>query len=157
MGITKVKDVMTRDVVSFKPRDPISYVALTLNENKISGGPVLHNRKVIGIVSESDLLQFLEKNDLWINLFAPKPHEIISLVERKNERLSEVTTHIQKAIKTPVENIMTKKVVTVSDEDPISYVSKIMRRKKINRVPVVNHKEELTGIVTRGDILSALI
>jgi CBS domain-containing protein len=153
----KVKNIMTKDIISFKPRDPISYVAYTLHENHISGAPVVYYRKVVGIVSETDILLYLEKKELWINLFAPKPHEIISLVENTKKRLSEVTDHIQKTIKTPVENIMTKKVVTVSDEDPISHVSKLMRRNKINRVPVVNHRGELIGIVTRGDILSALI
>jgi predicted transcriptional regulator len=53
----KVKEVMIRDVISFKPEDPLSYVAWSLCENSISGAPVVdYKGELEGIVTREDLL-----------------------------------------------------------------------------------------------------
>jgi len=153
----KIRKIMIRDVISFKPNDPLSYVAWSLHENKISGAPVVDHGNVVGIVSESDILRYLEEKDIWVNLFTPKPHEILELVNKTKKRITEVTSLIEKTAKTPVTKVMKSKVITVSQDDLVSHVSKLMRKNKINRVPVIDNMGRLKGIVTREDLLSAMI
>jgi CBS domain-containing protein len=51
------RDIMTKDVIAVSPLTPVANLATILNKNHISGAPVLdENGKVIGIVSEADLL-----------------------------------------------------------------------------------------------------
>lgn len=51
------KDLMTRDIISVRPTMPIKELAMTLIKNQISGAPVTaRNGKIIGIVSEADLV-----------------------------------------------------------------------------------------------------
>ena len=59
----KVQDVMNPNVIVCSPDDTIRYVAMLLKQNRISGVPVVKNGKVIGIVSEGDLLKLLEVPD----------------------------------------------------------------------------------------------
>jgi CBS domain-containing protein len=50
-------DIMTKDVIAVSPLTPVANLATILNKNHISGAPVLdENGKVIGIVSEADLI-----------------------------------------------------------------------------------------------------
>ncbi len=51
-----VKDVMVKNVVSFKPSDPIHYVAWSLRQKRISGGPVLDGDRVVGIITRGDVI-----------------------------------------------------------------------------------------------------
>lgn len=51
---------------------------------------------------------------------------------------------------------MTEKVVSVSSETPITNAAEIMVKNKIKRLPVVEG-EKLAGIVTRGDLIEAMI
>ena len=74
----KVKDVMNPDVVFCKPENTVREAAKILKENNISGAPVLEDGKLVGIVSEADLLELLvipEKGNLWL----PSPFEIIEV------------------------------------------------------------------------------
>ena len=74
----KVKDVMNPDVVFCKPETTVREAAKILKESNISGAPVLEDGKLVGIVSEAELLELLvipEKGYLWL----PSPFEIIEV------------------------------------------------------------------------------
>ncbi|HDH28431.1 MAG TPA: CBS domain-containing protein, partial [Euryarchaeota archaeon] len=57
----KIKDVMVTDVVTFKRSDPIHYVAWALREKRISGAPIVEDGKVVGVVSERDIMRLIEE------------------------------------------------------------------------------------------------
>src|SRR6266571_5218775 len=59
MKETEVREVMTTTVVTVTPEDSIHEAALRLAGNRISGMPVVAGRLVVGVVSESDLIQAL--------------------------------------------------------------------------------------------------
>ena len=78
--IMKVRDVMNVKAVTFQAEEPLSEAARLLRENKISGMPVLDGEKLVGIISESDLLSSCprtrkRKASLWL----PSPLEIIEV------------------------------------------------------------------------------
>lgn len=155
--MTKVGDIMVRDVVTFKPSDPIHYVAWSLRSRKISGAPVIDGKKVVGIVSERDIMRLLEEKKITINLFLPSPLDVVELPLKMKKELIEVAEVVTKTAKTPVEDIMTRNVVTVTKDTRVGEAAKLMGSKKINRLPVVNESGELIGIITRGDVIGTLI
>ncbi len=152
-----VKDVMVKDVVSFKPSDPIHYVAWSLRQKRISGGPVLDGDRVVGIISERDIMKMLEEHDIHLNLFLPSPLDVIELPVRMKHELNEVMDVIKTAAAVSIEEIMTKKVVTIDPTEEVSKAAKIMGDRCINRLPVVDKKGRLVGIITRGDVIGTLV
>ncbi|KXS40392.1 MAG: hypothetical protein AWU59_2551 [Methanolobus sp. T82-4] len=150
----KVRDVMNPDVVVCSPEDTIGDVARLLKQNNISGLPVVDDGKVVGIVSEGDLLRLLEVPEhggLWL----PSPFEVIEVPIRELINWEDTKRMLEDVGSQPVADIMKEKVYTVSPEDSIEKASESITRHKINRLPVVENKK-LVGIVTRGDIIRGL-
>ncbi|MBN2109973.1 MAG: CBS domain-containing protein [Methanosarcinaceae archaeon] len=150
----KVKDVMNPDVIVCGPEDTIGDVARLLKQNNISGLPVVEDDRVVGVVSEGDLLKLLEVPDhkgLWL----PSPFEVIEVPIRELINWEDTKRMLDDVGSKSVEEIMKKKVHTVSPEDSIEKASELITRYKINRLPVVENNK-LVGIVTRGDIIRGL-
>lgn len=145
---------MNPDVVVCSPEDTIGDVARLLKQNNISGLPVVDDGKVVGIVSEGDLLKLLEVPDhsgLWL----PSPFEVFEVPIRELINWEETKRMLDDVGSKPVEEIMNKRVYTVSPEDSIEKASTIITKHKINRLPVIEGGL-LVGIVTRGDIIRGL-
>jgi CBS domain-containing protein len=150
----KVQDVMNPNVIVCSPDDTIRYVAMLLKQNRISGVPVVKNGKVIGIVSEGDLLKLLEVPDrsgLWL----PSPFEVIEVPIRELLNWEETKRMLEDVGSKPVTEIMEKDVYTVSPDDSIEEASTIITKHKVNRLPVIE-KGVMVGIITRGDIVRGL-
>ena len=149
-----VKDVMNSDVVSCKPDDEISSAAQLLKEHDISGLPVVEEGKVVGIVTEADVLKLLEVPEhggLWL----PSPFEVIEIPIRELINWED-TKHMLTDIGTkPVKEIMESEVYTISVDSSIEDASSMMIKHKVNRLPVLDG-EALIGIITRGDIIRGL-
>ena len=150
----EVKDVMNPDVVVCNPEDTIGDVARLLKQNNISGLPVVENDRVVGIVSEGDLLKLLEVPE-HTGLWLPSPFEVIEVPIRELINWEDTKRMLDDIGSKPVEEIMKKNVYTISPEDSIEKASEIITRHKINRLPVVEG-DKLIGIVTRGDIIRGL-
>jgi len=153
-----VKDAMQRDVIKFKDTDTISYVSEILREKKISGAPIVNDKsKVIGIVSEGDIIKLIEVHSPNLNLILPAPFDLIELPVRMEYEYEEIANGVRKAASVLVGEIMTKKVFTVKEDFSISDAAEIMDKHKVNRLPVVDNDDKLIGIITRGDIIGALV
>jgi CBS domain-containing protein len=149
-----VKDVMNPNVVFCKPDDTIREAAKVLKVNNISGAPVLEGRKLVGIVSEADLLKLLvmpEKGNLWL----PSPFEVIEVPIRELLSWEDTKKMLSDVGSTKVEEMMTKDVHTISSEASVEEASELMIRHRINRLPVMENNH-VVGIVTRGDIIEGL-
>lgn len=144
------KDVMTRDVITVSPHDKVDQVAKILVDQKISGVPVLdENGNVVGIVTEKDLM--VKAGDLKLPFYVTLFDSIIFL-----ENPIKFNENIKKYTAVKVKDIMTTKVITVDEDTPIPEIVDLMSKKNVNRVPVVRHRH-LVGIITRNDILKALV
>jgi CBS domain-containing protein len=149
-----VRDVMNPEPVACQATDAVSEAVKLLKRNNISGMPVLEDDRLVGLVSESDLLKMLSAHDeggLWL----PSPLEILEVPIRDLIRWEKLQAGAEEVGMTRVSEVMTKKVFTVSPEDSIERAASIMVRQRINRLPVLED-ERLVGIVTRGDIISGL-
>lgn len=110
------------------------------------------DRKVIGIVSESDLILSEEQSDLHLPHYLNIMGGIVFIGSMKGfeERLD-------KAFATKVSELMTPDPVTVHTFESADRVAKKIADKHHNHLPVVDEDGRLAGMVTRADALAALV
>lgn len=151
----KIRDVMNTEVITCKPDDPVGVLAKLFKENHISGLPVVDEGKLVGLVSETDLIALFKtpehSNELWL----PSPFEIIEIPVRSLVRLEETKKALDNMKMRPVSDIMKKHVYIVSPDDSLEDASNEMIKHDINRLPVVENGK-LVGIVARSDIIRGL-
>jgi CBS domain-containing protein len=154
----EIKDAMKKEVIKFKSTDKIIDVAQVLREKNISGAPVVDEKDhVIGIISEGDIMRLLEVHSPKINLILPAPLDLIELPVRMKHEFDEVAEDMERAGSIVIGEIMTKKVITIRDDKNISDAAEIMDSNNVKRLPVVDEQGKLLGILTRGDLIAALV
>lgn len=142
----KAPDIMTRDVATVSPDTSVRDIAALMVEKHISGVPVLtDDGKIIGMVSESDLLHRAEvgterKHKWWFRTFADP---------------NAAAHEYAKAHGLKAHDVMSRYVISVRDDAELRDVADILDKQRIKRVPVV-HEGRLVGIITRGDLVRAL-
>src|SRR5215218_2226242 len=120
-------DVMTTEVVSVEPDTPVRDIAELLYTRRISGVPVVEHDRVIGIVSEGDLIGHVAaigepRRSWWLSLFT-------------NESLSArdyAKTHGRTA-----RDVMTASVISVEEPATLAEIARLVERHRIKRVPVL--------------------
>jgi CBS domain-containing protein len=142
----KAADVMTSKVITVGPDAQLQDVAQSLLANRISAMPVVAaDGKLIGIISEGDLMRRVEsgterRRSWWLSLLSGR--EALA-----NEYIKE---HSRK-----VSDVMTREVITVKPETPLSDIATVLERNGIKRVPVVQDGK-VVGIISRANLLQAL-
>jgi len=152
----KVRDVMNVRPITVSAEAGVSEAARLLRENNISGLPVLDGEKLVGIVSESDLLRLLSVEDekeggLWL----PSPFEILEVPFRDLVKWEQMQASLKDVTTKRVAEVMSRNLHEVGPDDSVEEAASIMTRHRINRLPVVEDGR-MVGIVTRGDIISGL-
>lgn len=145
----KVKDIMTREVITVTEEKTVEEVVDIIIKNKISGVPVVNeDNEIIGIVSESDLIY--KEKEISTPTFVPilEGYILLDSVKKFQEKL-------KKKIAYKVKDIMSEPVIKVTEDEEVKEVVNIMIDKKVNRVPVINDDGKLVGIVSRSDILKS--
>ncbi|WP_240791159.1 CBS domain-containing protein [Roseomonas sp. AR75] len=143
----RARDLMTSDVITVPPETPVMAMARVLADRGISAVPVVDAEgKVLGIVTEADLIRRLageaDKPTGWFaSLFGNQ--------ERDAERYAR--THGVTA-----RDVMTSEVVAVDPDTLASQIAHMMEDRGIRRV-VVTQDGRLKGIVSRADLLRALV
>jgi CBS domain-containing protein len=140
-------DVMTRSVVSIPPDASIREAAGLMLEHKVSGLPVVDARgNLVGIVTEGDFLRRAE-----IGAQTRRPHWIEFFTD-----VGQLAGEYVRASGRKVQDVMSRQVRTVSEETPLAKIARLMEQHGIKRVPVMRG-QELVGIVTRANLLGAVI
>jgi len=150
----KVREVMSKPVTTVTPDTLVREAALLLAEKNISGVPVLAEGKVVGIFSEADILRSIKTNKKDLRLIYPSVSSLgIAFQEQVTQR--EILEAYDEIGHRPVKEVMSRQVVTVEPDIPLNEVIVQMVHKDINRLPVVE-RNQLVGIVTRGDVIRGL-
>jgi CBS domain-containing protein len=142
----QASDVMTTKVITVTPDTPVEQVARILLEYRISGVPVVEaSGRIVGIVTEGDLmrrpeLETARRRPWWLGLIADERSRAEEYVKSHGSRARDV---------------MTRNVVTVGEETPVSEIARLLERHRIKRVPVVRGGE-LVGIVSRANLIQGL-
>jgi CBS domain-containing protein len=138
MNVT-VNDVMTTTVVAVKKAASYKEMAALLRKYRVSAFPVVDDdQKVIGIVSEADLLA---KEALNADRLGP----IAAILHHKD---------LEKADGVTAGDLMTSNVVTVRAGDNVEQAARLMYHLQVKRLPVVDAGGHLVGIVSRSDLLT---
>ncbi len=152
----KVLDAMNPRVIVVTPDTTLRECVALLREKKISGVPVVEGDKLVGMITENDVLELLdipEHKGYWL----PSPLEIVEVPVREIiERLELRETITEDVGEWQVERIMKHPVHTIDASEDVETASEHMVRHKINRLPVVDDTGVLIGIITRGDIIKAI-
>ncbi len=144
----KVKDIMTEKVIAVSPETSVKEIADILLKKKIGGVPVLDGEKLVGIVTEEDLIM---KN---VKLHFPTYIQLLDAVIYL-ESLKKYEEELRKAVGATAQDVMTRDLVTISPEADIEEAATLMIERNISRLPVVEN-DKLVGIITRRDILKAI-
>jgi len=143
-------DIMTTDVITVKKDTSLKDLAAILYKNHINGVPVVDDDGLLlGIICESDLIRKDKKLhiptvvaifDAVVYLESPKS------IEKEFKRISATT----------VEDLYSKKTITVDEKTPIDEIATIMTQKKIYTVPVMDG-DLLVGVIGKADLLRTIV
>lgn len=146
----KVKDIMTKELITVSPDTEILQATKLLLENRINGVPVTDERgKLVGILCQSDLIA--QQKKLPIPSFFTFLDGFISLSSMK-----QIEKQVQKIAAITVAQAMTPNPVTVRPDMDIEAVAALMVDKNFHTIPVA-HEGELVGIVGKEDLLRTLM
>ena len=148
--MVKVKDIMTRELITVSPETEIIQATKLLLENRINGIPVTDETgKLVGILCQSDLIA--QQKKIPIPSFFTFLDGLITLTSMK-----QIEKQVQKIAAITVGQAMTPNPVTVQTDTDIEKVAALMVDKNFHTIPVVD-QGKLVGIVGKEDILKTLI
>jgi CBS-domain-containing membrane protein len=144
----KAKDIMTGDVLTVRPEATVEELARVLMEHKVSGVPVVDDKRhLVGIVTENDLIR---KNK---RLHIPTVIRLFdAFILLGSGRMEE---EIKKMAATTVNEICTKKVVSITEETSLEEIATIMAEQHIHLLPVLRGGI-VVGIVGKADMVKAM-
>jgi CBS domain-containing protein len=143
----KVRDVMTPRVISIEVDAPIMRAVQLMMQNRISGLPVVGPKgELVGMVTEGD---FLRRGEIGTQRHRNRWLEFLI----GPGRLADEYVHARGR---KVEEVMTHRLFTVTEDTPLDEVVRLMEQHRIKRLPVL-HDGKLVGIVTRANIMHALV
>ncbi|MFO7595521.1 MAG: CBS domain-containing protein [Desulfocurvibacter africanus] len=143
------KDIMSTQVITFTPDTEIVAAARVLLEKRINGAPVVEGDRLVGILSQTDLVA--QQKTLTMPTLFTLLDGFIPL--RSYEKLDE---DMRKISAMTVGEAMTVKPVTVRPDTAITDIAQIMVEKKIHTLPVVEG-DRLVGVIGKEDVLRTLL
>lgn len=146
-------EIVTRDVPTVHSDEDARTAIDLLAKTDLGAIPVVdEGNKVVGIVSESDLILSEEESDLHLPHYFNIMGGIVFVGSMKGfeERL-------EKAFATKVSELMTPDPIVAHDYESVDRVAKKIADEHHNHLPVVDADENLVGMVTRADALAALV
>ena len=146
-------DIMNDDVPALGPQDDARRAIELLSEQDLGALPVVNSEeRVIGIVSESDLVLSEEQSDLHLPHFLNIMGGIVFV-----ESMKGFEKRLNKAFATKVRDLMTADPICARTDDGVEKAARLIAEKHHNHLPVVDGDGRLAGVVTRADDLAALV
>jgi CBS domain-containing protein len=146
MNDIKVEEVMTNLVVTLRPDDGITEAARKLLANRISGAPVVQRGRLVGVISEADLVATYShpaRPGSTLRAMDPLAYLIHGSAPSTDSKLT-------------VADVMTTDVITLSPTSSIWEAAALIERRGIRRLPIIDEEGFLVGIVARADLVRAM-
>ena len=128
---THARDLMTTDLVTLEERERLDHLGHAMRLLRFRHVPITDGRKLIGLLSERDLLRV-------------SASELLPNKQAQDRFLSGLVC---------VGDVMTRDVVTVPPDAPLTEVAARMEQHKLGCVPVVEADGTLLGIITEADFV----
>ena len=149
---TPVRDVMTTDVVTFREHEPIIDAIKKLVEREIDGAPVLDEvGAIVGMITSDDLIVQESR------LHYPTVVTILGAELQWPSSQKHFEEELHKAVGVTVGEVMNDDVVTIGPDETVEEAATVLHERHLSRLPVVDDGDRLVGIVSRGDILRAIV
>lgn len=142
---SSVRRIMTTDVQTVQLGTLVPDVARLLYETHVSGLPVVEGRRVVGIITEYDLIA--QESEWDAPLFIPFLDSYFQLPGSGDR------DQLRRILALTAGELMTRPVRTVQPDATIQDVATLMYEHHVNPVPVVDEHGDLLGIVSRSDII----
>jgi CBS domain-containing protein len=130
-----VREVMTHEPVTVRPFTTVKQALRVLAENRVTVLPVLSGGRVVGVVSEADLVRDLLARD-------PRAHEIPPTEAPERPRV--------------VEEVMSAHVLVTTPEADLAEAVELLTSTSAKCLPVVDHHDRLLGVLSRSDVVRLL-
>lgn len=143
----KVKEIMTKEVVSIQQDTNAKEAVGILFKMHISGLPVIDEKgKLLGMFTEKDILRnilpsYIERVGRFVYEENPKS------IKKKFMELENIR----------VSKLMRPEVITVDEDTSLCEVAHIMLTQEVRRIPVLDKEKKVIGIVAREDIVKSYI
>ena len=125
-AIPKVQNIMSKKLITLSPDDSIETAVEKFGRYKISGAPVMLGKVLAGIITERDCLKVV--------------------ISMRYEKMP---------IRYTVDQFMSKDVLSISPSVDIFTAAQIFLDHNYRRLPVIDPKNRLVGIISRKDVLLA--
>ena len=145
----KVKDVMTRKVVSVTPSTGIKDIYHIFCKNHIGGVPVVDgDNTLLGLVTKTELLDVLIPD--YFDMVADFLFiDDFGALEEKLEAIPSLDLFI-------AEDLMVTDIISIKENASLMKAPVLMNKYNVRRLPVVNKENKLVGVATRMDVCRAL-
>ena len=144
-----VAQIMRTDVPTVSPDDSIPFIAKTLVDNKLTGVPVVENDKIIGIITESDIIT------REANVDVPTPVPFLDAIFMADAG-PDFEDELRRVLAVNARQLMSSPVYNIRSTATLAQVATLMIDRRINTVPVVDVHLNLVGIVSRADIVRVI-
>ncbi|MCE5191409.1 MAG: CBS domain-containing protein [Actinomycetia bacterium] len=149
MGLT-ARDIMTPEPVSVTRELTVTDAAKLMVEKHVGALPVVEDEKLIGIVTEGDLIMQDVKMEF------PTYIQLLDGFIMYPPATARFENELKKAVGAKVADVMTVEPVVVQAATTVEDVATLMVDRDVSRVPVLDG-EKLVGIVSKSDIVRSLI
>lgn len=134
MKAVPVSDIMTKDLIVLNPAQSLYEAEALFKKHKIRHIPVVESKKLLGILSHSDLLR-------------------ISFADLTDEE-----DYVESVVYDmyTIEQVMAKAPLTVNADATVKEVAEVLSQQSFHSLPVVEN-DELVGIVTTTDLINYML
>ena len=142
----KARDVMTTELHTIGPEATIGEAARLILDHRVSALPVLADGKLVGLISEGDLVRRVEIGT------ARTPSRWQALLSSETALAAAyINCHARR-----VGDVMTPSPLSVGEDTPLIAIADLMEKHHVKRL-TVTRGDTLLGIVSRADLLRALL
>ena len=140
---SRVRDIMTTDIVAIDRITPFKRIAWLLVHHQINGVPVLSlGRHVAGVVTEGDLIAARDKH---------------AGERRRWTRTPRYGTDRSRYDRLTGEHLMSAPAITIHPDTAMAGAARLMTDHHIKLLPVVNEDGKIVGMVSRRDLLNVFL
>lgn len=144
----KVSDIIKKNVDSISVTASVLDAARLIFKHGHTGIPVVSgkNKKLVGFITDQDIL----------SQCFPSMREYLEDVVHAGD-FNAMEMKLKEIIKMKVKDVMSKQVIAVTQDTPLLKAESLMKTKDVARLPVIDERGNLVGILTKREIFRALL
>lgn len=150
MADLKVRDIMSTEILSVTTDTTVTDAAKKMVENRVGSLPVLEGDKLVGIVTEGDLIM----QDVKIEF--PTYLHLLDGFIMYPPATARFESELKKAVGADVGTVMTKDPVTIDADATVEEAATLLVDRDVSRLPVLEGGK-LVGVVSKSDVVRSLI